>query len=392
MPLYCLSIGTVFNILDKASDKAVAINDQYSLAPINTGSSDEIFHHNKPILATVDIESRFCPLLVHAAHRDYETWGIHLLDLTARGYNPQSVILDGAKGLIKGYEEALPETAIRHDHFHFIMDMKDCGRFLKNRVDSATTAAMKLFQQSINGKNELKKQARIEALEIALTELSALSALEEAHSTFKTLSSWLQHDVLQLAGKPPAERAFLYDYIVSEMTALALKHPHRIEDIVTSLNNRRESLLDATHALNESFIILAEKHSVSVDTIWEICYLARYSFDSEQYVEKSHHLEALIGRKYDEIEDDFLKILESTHRCSSMVENFNSRLRPYLDKRKFITPKRLALIQFYLNHKPFARSKHERLINKTAAEAMTGHPHKSWLEMLGFEPFKRQVA
>ena len=79
---YSLSIGTVFNILDKASDKAVAINDQYSLAPINTGSSDEIFHHNKPILVTVDIESRFCPLLVHAAHRDYETWGIHLLDLT----------------------------------------------------------------------------------------------------------------------------------------------------------------------------------------------------------------------------------------------------------------------------------------------------------------------
>ena len=260
---------------------------------------------------------------------------------------------------------------------------------LKNRVDSATTAAMKLFQQSINGKNELKKQARKEALEVALNEISVL---EDAHSTFKTLSSWLQHDVLQLAGSPPAERAFLYDYIVSEMTTLALKYPHRIKDIVTSLNNRRESLLDATHALKERFIILAEKHSTSIDTIWEICYLARYSFDSEQYALKSNRLEAFIGLKYDEIEDDVLKVLESTHRCSSMVENFNSRLRPYLDKRKFITPKRLALIQFYLNHKPFTRSKHKRLINKTPAEAMTGKPHKSWLKMLGFEPFKRQVA
>ena len=102
----------MFNILDKASDKALEINGQYALAPIYTGSSDEIFHHNKPILATVDIESRFCPLLVHAAHRDYETWGVHLLDLTGQGYNPTSVILDGAKGLIKGYEEVLPDTAI----------------------------------------------------------------------------------------------------------------------------------------------------------------------------------------------------------------------------------------------------------------------------------------
>jgi len=191
------------------------------------------------------------------------------------------------------------------------MDMKDCGRFLKNRVASATTAAMKLFQQSINSKNEIKKQARAEVLEVALNELSAL---EDAHSTFKTLSSWLQHDVLQLAGTPPAERASLYDYIVLEMGALALKHPHRIEDIVTSLNNRREALLGATHALNDSFVILAERHNVSVDTIWEICYLARYSFDSEQYAEKSHHLETFIGQKYDAIEDDVLRILESTHR------------------------------------------------------------------------------
>ena len=75
-----------------------------------------------------------------------------------------------------------------------------------------------------------------------------------------------------------------------------------------------------------------------------------------------------------------------------MVENFNSRLRPYLDERKIVTKKTLSLIQFYLNHKPFIRSKHERLINKTPAEAMTGKPHKLWLEMLGFISFKNKAA
>ena len=103
---YSLSIGTVSNILDKSSHEAIKINNEYDLASIQTGCSDELFHHNKPLLATVDIESRFCPLLVHADHRDYETWGIHLLDLQARGYKPESVVLDGAKGLIKGHEEA----------------------------------------------------------------------------------------------------------------------------------------------------------------------------------------------------------------------------------------------------------------------------------------------
>ena len=176
------------------------------------------------------------------------------------------------------------------------------------------------------------------------------------------------------------------------MTRLALTYPSRIEDIVTSLKARRDALLDVTNTLDEKFMTLSEKHHVSIDIIWSVCYLARYSFDSLQYGLKSQKLESLIGSKYDEIEDDVLHVLETTHRCSSMVENFNSRLRPYLDKRKFITPKRLALILFYLNHKPFARSKHERLVKKTPAEAMTGKPHEPWLDMLGFDPVKRQRA
>ncbi len=36
----------------------------------------------------------------------------------------------------------------------------------------------------------------------------------------------MQYDVLQLAGLPPKTRDELYDFIVTEMEALALKHPH----------------------------------------------------------------------------------------------------------------------------------------------------------------------
>jgi hypothetical protein len=103
-------------------------------------------------------------------------------------------------------------------------------------------------------------------------------------------------------------------------------------------------------------------------------------------------LESLIGEKYDEIENAVLDILEKTHRCSSMVENLRSRLRPYLNERKFISQKTLGLLQFYLNHRPFMRSKHERLVNKTPAEAVTGKSHQPWLEMLGLAGAKRQPA
>jgi hypothetical protein len=32
------------------------------------------------------------------------------------------------------------------------------------------------------------------------------------------------------------------------------------------------------------------------------------------------------------------------------------------------------------------------LKHKSPAEALTGQPHKPWLEMLGFEPVQRKVA
>jgi hypothetical protein len=70
-----------------------------------------VFHRNQPILSIVDIESRFCALLARADDRDHETWAIHLLDLQARGYAPDTSIVDSAKGLLKGHADILPKTS-----------------------------------------------------------------------------------------------------------------------------------------------------------------------------------------------------------------------------------------------------------------------------------------
>ena len=74
----------------------------------------------------------------------------------------------------------------------------------ENKAASAATAAMKLYQRSINAKNEEKKKEYNEEFAVAL---SACTDAEEIHEAFKTLSNWMQHDVLQLAGHPPEERA-----------------------------------------------------------------------------------------------------------------------------------------------------------------------------------------
>ena len=365
------------------------LNGTYDLSPIQSSAADEVFHRNQPIFGIVDIESRYCALLAKSNDRDHESWAIHLFDLTARGYAPGTSIIDNAKGLIKGHEMVLPTTTLRYDHFHIIRDLKDCARFLKNELASRTTETLKLVRRVEKTHDKKKKKALAAVSSNALAELTTL---EQTYATFQLLTQWLQHDVLELAGYQPDERTKLYDFIVAEMAVLAKQHPHRIGAIVTSLTHQRDALLDVANALNEPFAQLAAHYNVSISAIWEVCYVTRYGIDSCRYHERSSELETLIGKHYEAIEDAVLSILAKTHRCSSMVENLNSRVRPYLDERKFVSQKMLNLIRFYLNHKPFMRSTHKRLVNKTPAEAMTGKPHQPWLEMLGFPSNTRFAA
>ena len=89
-----------------------------------------------------------------------------------------------------------------------------------------------------------------------------------------------------------------------------------------------------------------------------------------------------------DIEDAVIAAMDSTERTSSMIENLNSRLRPYFYLRKEIGFDYLELLRSYLNHTPFLRSQTHRA-NKTPAELLTGKTHKHWLELLGYQPFKR---
>lgn len=377
---YDISIAWIHNIIYEASAVAEKINESYDLSSIKSSASDEVFHQNEPINTTVDIDSRFCAQAIKAGARDGDTWNICLLLLIDQGYKPQTTIIDGATGLLKGYTDAIKTVEIRHDHFHIIRDILNCVRYLSNKEKSATTKVTKLKERLPKTTNKIKEQK----LRILLQkELINLEKFKEAHQTFQLLASWLQHDILQLAGYPPVQRAELYDFILSEITALGIRtQDHRIQEIETSLIFQRDRLLVVSNTLNTEFTAVALKYKLPVTVMWDICYLARYGFDSCKYQQASNDLECLIGEQYDAIEDEILNILDNTHRTSSIVENFHSRLHPYLDENKTITQTALNLIRFYLNHKPFMRSAHQRLVNKTPAEALTGKPHKPWLTLL----------
>jgi hypothetical protein len=83
------------------------------------------------------------------------------------------------------------------------------------------------------------------------------------------------------------------------------------------------------------------------------------------------------------------EVAEDTVRASSVIENLNSRLRNYFFLRRHLGPDYLALLQFFLNHRRFLRSRRPERVEKSPAELLTGQMHPHWLEMLGYTRFSR---
>ncbi len=102
---------------------------------------------------------------------------------------------------------------------------------------------------------------------------------------------------------------------------------------------------------------------------------------------KYTELRARLGQKFYWIDSMVDKILNSTVRANSLVENINSRLRTYFTLRRELGNEYLEFLQFFLNHRRFMRSECKERVGKSLKELLTGKEHKHWLEMLGFELF-----
>jgi len=89
----------------------------------------------------------------------------------------------------------------------------------------------------------------------------------------------------------------------------------------------------------------------------------------------------ILGVDYEKTKEIFFDELDNIIQSSSMVENINSILRPYLDHSKNqVTQEFLNLFAFYHNHRRFKAGKRKA---KTPMEILTGEKQdKGWIELL----------
>jgi len=382
-----ISLGTVHNIIRDAVVKARLVNETQDLSDVRVGAHDEIYQAGQPVLVGMDVRSTYCYLLCAEEHCDETTWGVRLLDKSDQGLHPDYTIADGGKALRAGQAAAWDDVPCHGDVFHAERELGKLAFCLANRAAGCTTARRKIERKTERSRRsgqdirglccKLRSARRAEARAVALGEDIGI------------LAGWMKNDILSLSGPDLTDRRELFDFVVAELCRCEAFDPRRIRPVRRRLQWQRDNLLAFVGILDERFADLAMRMKVSPALVHGVCELQGMDRNRPAYWQREVQLRQRLRHNFHRVETAVREVLAETPRASSIVENLNSRLRNYFFLRRHIGNEYLDLLRFFLNHRRFARSDRPERVGKSPAELLTGKPHPHWLEILGFERFRR---
>src|SRR5471030_1169399 len=111
----------------------------------------------------------------------------------------------------------------------------------------------------------------------------------------RTLTAWLGHDVLALAGPSLEIRQDLFDFIATEMKRREADDPRRIRPVRMALQNQRDNLLAFAGVLDDQFAAIARVHVLPEPLVREACVLHRKPRTSSAYWQGWNRLRARMG-------------------------------------------------------------------------------------------------
>ncbi len=259
-----------------------------------------------------------------------------------------------------------------------------------SRLAHGATSRRKTLQTKIGRAGQRGPDDEL-ATQLAL----ARQAETQAHGLardVRTLTQWLRHDVLALAGPALTTRQLLFDFIVEELARREPGDARRIRPVRIALQNQRDDLLAFAGVLDDKLAAIAQAHAIAEPLVREACLLHRLPSTSSAYWQGWNQLRAQTGSRFHALFAAVSRAMADTPRSSSLVENLNSRLRTYFTLRRHLGGSYLDLLRFFLNHRRFLRSRRAERQGKSPRELMTGQGHPHWLTLLDLGPLQPQRA
>jgi len=247
-----------------------------------------------------------------------------------------------------------------------------------SRLAHGATSRRKMLQAKIGRAGKRGPDDEL-AIQLALARQTETQAHGLARDV-RTLTQWLRHDVLALAGPVLATRQVLFDFIVEELARREPGDARRIRPVCIALQNQRDDLLAFAGVLDVKLADIAQAHAIAEPLVREACLLHRLPSTSLAYWQGWNQLRAQTGGKFHALFAAVSRAMADTPRSSSLVENLNSRLRTYFTLH--LGGSYLDLLRFFLNHRRFLRSRCAERQGKSPRELMTGQGRPHWLTLL----------
>ncbi len=315
---YPLSIGTIYNRVQEAVQKARKINQSQDLSSIKVPLLDELFQGPRPVLIGVDSDSTYCFLLELVEHRDEDTWGYYLLEASEQGLNPNYTIADAGKGLRAGQKAAWGDVPCHGDVWHILDQCATLCRNLEKKAQGAQTQREKLEQKMELAKLQGKGNKFSAKLIKARKNESTLLKLAK---DVKILLYWLRVDILSLAGPEWSDRMELINFIIEELEVREGQAHKGIKALRTALSNQKSDLLAFAEVLDHKLRDIAQKFKISLSQVREVCLLMKKSLSTNVYWQKWNHLYQQLSEKFLPVKEAVEQAMKSTPRASSLVEN-----------------------------------------------------------------------
>jgi len=314
---------------------------------------------------------------------------VHLLDAAQQGLDPDYTIADAGQGLRAGQRAAWGDTPCHGDVFHIQRQCEGLANTLARLAKGAKSRRQKLrakIDRTGQGDPDDELATQLALARQTKTQVHGLSR------DIRTLTQWLRHDVLALAGPALTTRQELFDFVVAELAAREPEDARRIRPVRVALQNQRDTLLAFAGVLDAKLADVARAHAVPEPLVREACLLHRLPSTSLAYWQGWNRLRAQTGGKFHVLFDAVSRAMADTPRSSPLVENLNSRLRTYFTLRRHLGGSYLDLLRFFLNHRRFLRSRRVERNGKSPRELMTGQGHPHWLTLLGLGPLQPRRA
>ena len=377
------SIGYISTLLNRAGAFSEKILSTIPLHGITQGANDEIFDSsNAPVLTGIDLVSTYIYLLQDMYDRKGETWELAMETLKDKGLKLKVSISDAGGGLLKGIKAAFPEADVQIDVFHVLRDFGRAVFHFKKHVLKEVAecydlemvvAKTKSWNPGCKNKRKKLKESR-----------EKVPALVEDYDTLTCLHAW-SHELLSFSGYSCDDVRELLHWILGEMTALAERNSwaYELRKEISRFEERLPATLKFLNRLFESFGHAARNMGLPEEVFHLLYRRSATPKDSEAYLALTREALDVIGpERFSAAERTHDRIVASIKRASSLVENLNSRLRPYMNMKKHVSSKFYSLIQLHLNTKKYRRSRVESRVGHSPLEILTGEQWPEFIDLL----------